>query len=792
MFSIANNPVVQNYMQENGYTLKSLSNNVDVENNTFKWRTSNNSISTYDASNMISMPKNLVKDYLSKSFLNEYFNYTTSDEDDNILIASGCKNFDSGLLFNIPENEKDNYYVFIECESEITFLNLIKSYASNGIRYYYGNERDWGSYTGKKGAFVNAYDLKQSLKTAYWYVHFFELFSIGKIEVEYDDEGYPAKVENFNQLYKFELNKVTDETAPGFSEAEIVANDANDPLTLNEIKSMISAWDEVDGNVTESIKVVEDNYSANKNKVGTFTIKFSAEDSSGNIAYLTLYVNNVDKVAPVFSGTSTYTIGNNETLDLTTVKNGLKATDFVDGSCTISLKTDNYTTNKNKVGKYTLVYEATDKSGNKSTHTVNVNVVDKVTPIINGTNSYTQGNNQKLSLDTIKAGLTATDDVDGNLTTSITLKTDNYSANYSKVGTYTIIYTVSDEAGNSCDYPITVKVVDKIAPIIKGTNTYTQGNNQKISVESIKASLTASDDTDGNLTTSITLKADNYSNKFNNVGSHIVVFTVSDKAGNVSDFTVTINVVDRIAPVLSGPTSIDKAYNLSLTLDDILQQFTVTDETSNLTWENISVVRDDYSLNSNTPGSYVIHLQVKDGANNYSEIHTLTINVIDDIPPVFIVSGVINVKQSLVLSENDLINILKIKGVYDESNDSLTVLQNDYVNNEKTVGVYDVIYEIANDEGVSRYSFKVKVHGNSEEVDDTNTDETNALDQAITFIKENKNKFIGGGIAVVVLSLVGYIYMKKLKLEEARKRKQAQARKKSQTKKSNKKGGDAK
>ena len=788
MFSIANNPVVQNYMQENGYTLKSLSNNVDVENNTFKWCTSNKlkNISTNKINEFSDLDIDISNN--NYSFINNKvlkFELAVT-ENEEVYDEYYGEEVEKTYLLNENYNFNDyiGKYLFVETDPFLMDANWLDHIVDNYRDYVYKKDL--------------ALDTEQRLTVQLKYQNITRKGLLFKITEDFLNKMFNGNYFYINTVYgnipDFYLITFSngDEVSPGFSEAEIVANDANDPLTLNEIKSMISAWDEVDGNVTESIKVVEDNYSANKNKVGTFTIKFSAEDSSGNIAYLTLYVNNVDKVAPVFSGTSTYTIGNNETLDLTTVKNGLKATDFVDGSCTISLKTDNYTTNKNKIGTHRVIYEARDLSGNTATYTVYIKVLDKVTPIIKGTNSYTQGNNQKLSLDTIKAGLTATDDVDGNLTTSITLKTDNYSANYSKVGTYTIIYTVSDEAGNSCDYPITVKVVDKIAPIIKGTNTYTQGNNQKISVESIKASLTASDDTDGNLTTSITLKADNYSNKFNNVGSHIVVFTVSDKAGNVSDFTVTINVVDRIAPVLSGPTSIDKAYNLSLTLDDILQQFTVTDETSNLTWENISVVRDDYSLNSNTPGSYVIHLQVKDGANNYSEIHTLTINVIDDIPPVFIVSGVINVKQSLVLSENDLINILKIKGVYDESNDSLTVLQNDYVNNEKTVGVYDVVYEIANNEGKSRYSFKVKVHGNSEEVNDTNDEETNALDQAITFIKENKNKIIGGSIAVVVLSLVGYIYMKKLKLEEARKRKQAQTRKKSQTKKSNKKGGDAK
>ena len=789
MFSISNNPVVQNYMQENGYTLKSLSNNVDIENNTFKWRTSSNKLKNI-STNKINEFSDLDIDISNTdySFINnkvlKFEEAVTEWEEvyDEYYGEEVSKTYLLNENYNF--NDYIGKYLFVETDPFLMDSNWLDHIFDNYRNYVY--MRDLGL------------DYEQELTVKLKYQNITRKGFLFKITEDFLNKMFNGNYFYITTVYgnipNFYLTTFSngDEVSPEFGEAEIVANDANNPLTLSEIKSMISAWDEVDGNVTASIKVVEDNYSANKNKVGTFTIKFSAEDSSGNIAYLTLYITNVDKVAPVFSGTSTYTIGNNETLDLTTVKNGLIANDLVDGSCTISLKTDNYTTNKNKIGTHSVIYEARDLSGNTATYTVYIKVLDKVTPIIKGTNSYTQGNNQKLSLDTIKAGLTATDDVDGNLTTSITLKTDNYSAHYSKVGTYTIIYTVSDEAGNSCDYPITVKVVDKIAPIIKGTNTYTQGNNQKISVESIKASLTASDDTDGNLTTSITLKADNYSNKFNNVGSHKVVFTVSDKAGNVSDFTVTINVVDNIAPVLSGPTSIDKAYNLSLTLDDILQQFTVTDETSNLTWKNISVVRDDYSLNSNTPGSYVIHLQVKDGANNYSEIHTLTINVIDDIPPVFIVSGVINVKQSLALSQDDLINILKIKGVYDETTDSLTVLQNDYVNNENTVGVYDVIYEIANNEGKSRYSFKVKVHGNSEEVNDTNDEETNALDQAITFIKENKNKFIGGGIAVVVLSLVGYIYMKKLKLEEARKRKQAQTRKKSQTKKSNKKGGDAK
>lgn len=79
-------------------------------------------------------------------------------------------------------------------------------------------------------------------------------------------------------------------------------------------------------------------------------------------------------------------------------------------------------------------------------------------------------------------GATATDKVDGDLTSKIKkeIKKDGKvveKIDTTKIGTYTITYTVSDAAGNIATKTRTVKVVDKTTDT--GTNTNTTTNNDK-------------------------------------------------------------------------------------------------------------------------------------------------------------------------------------------------------------------------------------------------------------------------------------------------------------------------
>ena len=120
------------------------------------------------------------------------------------------------------------------------------------------------------------------------------------------------------------------------------------------------------------------NSTVNTNVVGSYTVTYTATDSSGNEATtVARTVNVVDTTAPVI----TITGDNPVTIELgaTYTDEGATATDII-GDITV---TSTSTVDTSVVGSYTVTYTATDSSGNEATAVVRtVNVVDTTAPVI--------------------------------------------------------------------------------------------------------------------------------------------------------------------------------------------------------------------------------------------------------------------------------------------------------------------------------------------------------------------------------------------------------------------------
>ena len=98
------------------------------------------------------------------------------------------------------------------------------------------------------------------------------------------------------------------------------------------------------------------------------------------------------------------------------------------------------TLDTSSVGSYKVTYSATDSSGNTSTVTRTINVVDTTKPlvIVNGANPTI-----------IELGDVYTD---AGATTSdfgIVTLTEDSDVNSSVIGTYSVVYTATDASGNS-------------------------------------------------------------------------------------------------------------------------------------------------------------------------------------------------------------------------------------------------------------------------------------------------------------------------------------------------------
>jgi len=167
-----------------------------------------------------------------------------------------------------------------------------------------------------------------------------------------------------------------------------------------------------------------------------------------------------DNTAPVIT-----IAGGQTTIDITQgdsfTQPTATANDAVDGNVTVSVSGSV----GSAVGSYTLTYSASDNSNNTATATVTVNVLaapDTTPPVLTIAGSQrtfevTQGDSFT------PPSATATDNVDGTILaiTSGTIGSD--------VGSYTLTYTATDNAGNATTDSIIVNVV---APVVTPpTNT---------------------------------------------------------------------------------------------------------------------------------------------------------------------------------------------------------------------------------------------------------------------------------------------------------------------------------
>lgn len=134
-------------------------------------------------------------------------------------------------------------------------------------------------------------------------------------------------------------------------------------------------------------------------------------------------------------------------------------------------------------------------------------------------------------------GATATDNVDGNLSVTISGTVDKDT-----VDSYTITYTVKDKAGNEATLTRTVNVVlapDTTKPVItldgNSSLELTQGTDYS------ELGAIAIDDRDGNLTVTMSGTVDK-----DTVGDYTITYTVTDSAGNTATLTRIVSVVSDI------------------------------------------------------------------------------------------------------------------------------------------------------------------------------------------------------------------------------------------------------
>lgn len=309
-----------------------------------------------------------------------------------------------------------------------------------------------------------------------------------------------------------------------------------------------TAIDNIDGDISASVVVVNN---IDNTTPGTYTVTYTATDSSGNTATETRSVIvELDLVPPeiTLNGASPLNLFVGETY----TEPGATATDNVDGTIPVTITGP---VNTAVANTYILTYRATDSAGNFTQVIREVIVeLDTIDPVVTllGNSPMLVALNQPFN----DPGATATDNIDGDLPVTV-----GGAVNTAFLGFYFVSYTATDSSGNVGGRLRVVQVINDVTP---PALTLLGDNPLEIEIgtdfATVDPGVEAIDNVDGDISDQVTVDTSGLNT--NVVGTYTVTYQVTDSSGNVNTIDRDVNVVDP-API-TGITDSEAEFTLTL------------------------------------------------------------------------------------------------------------------------------------------------------------------------------------------------------------------------------------
>ncbi|MCI2956058.1 putative Ig domain-containing protein, partial [Staphylococcus caprae] len=271
--------------------------------------------------------------------------------------------------------------------------------------------------------------------------------------------------------------KVVDEIAPT---VKAIANQTKEVNTsIDTIK--IEASDNSGQPVTNKVSGLPtgvtfdsetNTISGTPTKVGSYPITVTTTDASGNETETKFTIKVVDTTKPMVTSIANQTKEVNTSIDSIKIEasdnSGQVVTNKVSGlpdGVSFDNETNTISGTPTKVGSYPITVTTTDASGNETTTSFTIQVVDKTAPMVTAINNQSKEVNTPIDKITIEAtdnnGQAVTNKVSG-LPTGVTFDsaTNTITGTPTKVGSYPITVTTTDAEGNATTTNFTIKVVD--------------------------------------------------------------------------------------------------------------------------------------------------------------------------------------------------------------------------------------------------------------------------------------------------------------------------------------------
>ena len=289
-------------------------------------------------------------------------------------------------------------------------------------------------------------------------------------------------------------------------------------------------------------------------------------------------------------------------------------------NCSVSLAVSPSSFTCANLGANTVTLTVTDPSGNSSTCTATVTVVDNIAPTALCQNVTVQLN--ALGNASVTATQVNNGSSDNCAIASLSVSPSTFTC--ANVGANTVTLTVTDVNGNVSTCSATVTVQDNIAPTVLCQNVTVQLNSGGI------ASVTAAQVNNGSFDNCGIASLAVSPNTFTcaNVGANTVTLTVTDVNGNISTCSATVTVQDHVAPIAL-------CQNISVNLNSAGTASITAAQINNGSSDNCAIATMTVSPSSFTcanVGANTVTLTVTD-VNGNSSTCTATVTIADITPP---------------------------------------------------------------------------------------------------------------------------------------------------------------
>ena len=344
--------------------------------------------------------------------------------------------------------------------------------------------------------------------------------------------------------------------------------------------------------------------------LGTTTVTWTATDGSGNIRTATQTVTVVDNSNPIITAPAPKIVDANAGCTATGVNLG---SPVASDNCSAVVITNNAPV-AFPIGNTTVTWTATDLTGHTATATQIVTVLDNTNPTITAPSAVTVNANSSCTATGVALGTPIASD-----NCSSILVTNNAPATF-PLGNTIVTWTVTDLAGHTATAAQSVTVVDNQNPTIIAPPTVNVNTNNSCMALNVNLGTPVTSDN-----CSVATLVNNAPSAFN-VGTTVVIWTVTDGSGHTATASQNVIVSDIEDPIIIAPANINGNTTSACSANGI----NIGTATA---FDNCSIA----TIASNAPASFPVGTTLvvwtATDANGNTSTATQTVVIIDAVNP---------------------------------------------------------------------------------------------------------------------------------------------------------------